>query len=222
MTSLSPDVLKSALNLHNVSVDSAHVPALVDYCKLLWDWNERINLTRHTDIDAFVCRDLIDTLQLSKHIQVGNSVLDVGSGGGVPGIPLAIIREDLTMALAESVSKKAKVLNAIVQDLDLPIRVHDARAENVLKNERFDTLTVRAVAPLRKLLFWFQLHPGQFGRLLLIKGPRWEAEREEAKLLGLTDNVDISVVDEYLTPGHDNKSVILSVIFGDRPAGDKA
>lgn len=216
MSSPTPDLLRSALNLHKVDVDPKCIPELVDYCRLLWDWNSRINLTRHTDMDSFVCRDLIDTLQLSKHIPLGSSVLDVGSGGGVPGIPLAILREDLTVAMAESVSKKAKVLAAIVQDLDLPIKVHDARAENVLKNERFDTLTIRAVAPLRKLLFWFQLHPRAFGRLLLIKGPRWTAEREEAKLLGLTDNVEIGVVDEYPTPGHDSNSVILSIIFGDK------
>lgn len=216
MTSPTPDLLKSALNLHQVDIDAQCIPALVDYCRLLWDWNSRINLTRHTDMDSFVCRDLIDTLQLAKHIQVGSSILDVGSGGGVPGIPLAIVRNDLTVALAESVSKKAKVLTAIIQDLDLPIKVHDARAENVLKTERFDTLTLRAVAPLRKLLFWFQLHPQAFGRLLMIKGPRWVAEREEAKLLGLTDNVEISVVDEYATPGHDSNSVVLSVIFGDK------
>ena len=216
MSSPTPNVLKSALNLHKVTVDDSCIPALVDYCKLLWDWNSRINLTRHTDMDSFVCRDLIDTLQLAKHIQVGNSVLDVGSGGGVPGIPLAILRKDLTVSLAESVSKKAKVLASIVNDLELPITVHDDRAEKVLKTARFDTLTLRAVAPLRKILFWFQLNPKAFGRLLLIKGPRWIAERDEAKILGLTDNVEISVIDEYPTPRHDSNSVILSIIFGEK------
>ena len=90
------------------SFDIAQSPELVSdsvrekiqqYCVLLWHKNQKLNLTRHTDWQTFVARDLVDTLQLSKLIDHGKDVLDVGSGGGVPGLLLAIIRPDLTVHL---------------------------------------------------------------------------------------------------------------------------
>ena len=213
MTTTSLDELSAAIRQHKLSVSSEDCQRLYRYTDLLWDWNTRINLTRHTDVDSFVSRDLIDTLQLSAHIESGQSVLDVGSGGGVPGIPLAILRPDLTVALAESTGKKANVLTSIVKETDLNVTVYAARAEDVLKKQQFDVLTARAVAPIRKLLFWLQRRSSAFGRLLMIKGPRWVAEREEAEAEGLLENVAMEVIDEYRTPGHDSNSVILSVTY---------
>ena len=213
MTTTSPDDLSAAIAQHELSVSPEDCERLCRYTELLWDWNNRINLTRHTDVDSFVSRDLVDTLQLSAHIADGQSVLDVGSGGGVPGIPLAIIRPDLTVALAESTGKKANVLTSIVQKTGLNVTVYSARAEDVLKQQQFDVLTARAVAPIRKLLFWLQRRSSAFGRLLMIKGPRWIAERDEAKAEGLLENVSLEVIHEYRTPGHDSNSVILSVTY---------
>jgi 16S rRNA (guanine527-N7)-methyltransferase len=213
MTTTSLDDLSAAITRHDLSVGAAERERLCRYTELLWDWNTKINLTRHTDFESFVLRDLIDTLQLSAQIESGQSVLDVGSGGGVPGIPLAILRPDLTVALAESTSKKANVLTTIVQKTDLAVNVHAARAEDVLKKHQFDVLTARAVAPIRKLLFWLQRRSGAFGQLLMIKGPRWTAERAEAEAEGLLNNVSLDVIKEYRTPGHDSNSVILSVTY---------
>ncbi|MCP4787085.1 MAG: 16S rRNA (guanine(527)-N(7))-methyltransferase RsmG [Fuerstiella sp.] len=213
MTTTSLDDLSAAIAKNELSVSPQDCERLCRYTELLWDWNTRINLTRHTDVDSFVSRDLIDTLQLSAHINSGQSVLDVGSGGGVPGIPLAILRPDLTIALAESTGKKANVLTTIVQKTDLDITVYAARAEDVLKKQKFDVLTARAVAPIRKLLFWLQRRSGAFGRLMMIKGPRWVAERDEAEAEGLLENVALEVIGEYRTPGHDSNSVILSVTY---------
>jgi 16S rRNA (guanine527-N7)-methyltransferase len=213
MTTTSLDELSAAITRHDLSVGAAERERLCRYTELLWDWNTRINLTRHTDFESFVSRDLIDTLQLSAQIESGQSVLDVGSGGGVPGIPLAILRPDLTVALAESTGKKANVLTTIVQKAELAVSVHAARAEDVLKKHQFDVLTARAVAPIRKLLFWLQRRSGAFGQLLMIKGPRWVAEREEAEAEGLLENVSLDVIHEYRTPGHDSNSVILSVTY---------
>lgn len=213
MTVVSSADLQAVLNQHQVSVpEEAHQP-LIDYCLLLWDWNSQVNLTRHTDMQAFVCRDLIDTLRLAQHIPSGSSVLDVGSGGGVPGIPLAILRPDLKITLAESVTKKAKVLKSMVRDLHLPVNVSAERAEKMLKTQAFDVLTIRAVAPLRKLLFWFRQYPDHFGRLLIIKGPRWVQELETAQEENLVSNLQVEKIDDYPTPGHDSNSVILSVTF---------
>jgi 16S rRNA (guanine527-N7)-methyltransferase len=210
---MSLDDLSAAIARHNLSVSASDCERLCRYTELLWDWNTRINLTRHTDFESFVSRDLIDTLQLSAQIESGQSVLDVGSGGGVPGIPMTLLRPDLTIALAESTGKKANVLTTIVQKMDLSVSVHAARAEDVLKKHQFNVLTARAVAPVRKLLFWLQRRSGAFGQLLMIKGPRWTAERDEAEAEGLLENVSLDVIHEYRTPGHDSNSVILSVKY---------
>ena len=90
------------------------VRALQQYCELLWDWNTRLNLTRHTDYESFVTRDLLDSSRLAGHIPEGNSVLDVGSGGGVPGIVITILRPDLAVTLIDSTAKKANALKEIV------------------------------------------------------------------------------------------------------------
>ena len=203
----------AALSKYNINLSEDLIPKLADYCHELWSWNQRLNLTRHTDFDTFVARDLVDTLQLSRHIPNGASVLDVGSGGGVPGLVLTIIRPDLRLALAESVGKKARALQAMTTSLKLPVPVHGLRAEDVLKTHSFDLLTVRAVASLRKLLFWLQRPASAFQSMLLVKGPKWKAERDEAMEAGLMESVNLQVVDEYRVPGHDNDSVILSVSF---------
>lgn len=204
---------KSVLTQHNVVLSEEFIEPLLDYTRRLWEWNSRLNLTRHTDFETFVTRDLIDSIRLSGHIPDGSTVLDVGSGGGVPGIILAITRPDLVVSLAESVGKKARALASIAKELRLTLPVHAERAEKVLKTKSFDVMTVRAVASLRKLLFWFQKQPASFGQMLLIKGPRWEAEKEEAEEEGLLTSVRLSVIDEYRTPGHDNNSVILSIRY---------
>ena len=103
------------------------------YCGLLWDWNTKINLTRHTDYEKFVARDLVDSLAFARFLGPNERVLDVGTGGGVPGVVLAIVRGDLQVSLCESVGKKAKVVAEIVAQLGLAVPVLHARAEDVLR-----------------------------------------------------------------------------------------
>ncbi|MCR9201029.1 MAG: 16S rRNA (guanine(527)-N(7))-methyltransferase RsmG [Planctomycetaceae bacterium] len=213
MTELIND-LQAAVAKYELQVAEPAQLQICRYCELLWDWNRKINLTRHEDMETFVARDLFDTLRLSPFIPADSTVLDIGSGGGVPGIPLAITRPGLKVDLAESVGKKARVLDSIARRLGLKMRVHSQRGEKVLANESYNVLTIRAVASLRKLLFWFQKVPNAFDSMLLIKGPRWQQEFAEAAEEGLTENVAIETLASYRSPGHDGQSVILSVSFG--------
>lgn len=98
---------------------------LAAYATSLWSWNERLNLTRHTDVEKFVARDVADSVMIAPHLAHGERILDVGTGGGVPGVILAIVRPDLKVDLSDSVGKRARAVRAIVSEVGLVIRVHD-------------------------------------------------------------------------------------------------
>jgi 16S rRNA (guanine527-N7)-methyltransferase len=181
------------------------------YRAALWRWNEQLNLTRHTTLDKFVGRDVVDSMQLAQLLRNGERVLDVGTGGGVPGLVLAICRPDLRVSVCESTQKKARVAQAIVQELELPVQVHACRAEEVLELQTFDTLTVRGVAALSKLLTWLKPYWEAFDCLLLVKGQRWVEERGEARHMGLMKSLELRKAASYLTRDTGAESVILSI-----------
>ncbi|MCC9644180.1 16S rRNA (guanine(527)-N(7))-methyltransferase RsmG [Rhodopirellula sp. JC740] len=188
---------KTALEQFGLDLDEPLGELLQQYAQTLWRYNEEINLTRHTTWDLFVTRDLRDCLQLAQLIQPGEEVLDLGSGNGVPGIPLAMLRPDVEVSLAESVGKRAKVLDELVTELNLPVPVYAARGEDLLEDFRFTTIVSRAVGSLLKFCRWVEPHWSQFDRLLLIKGPKWVEERGEARHYGVLKGLDLRVVATY-------------------------
>lgn len=203
------DSLAAALDAHAIALPDDQRAKLDAYRALLWDWNEKLNLTRHTDYETFVIRDVVDSLELAKLISEGASVLDVGTGGGVPGVIIAIARPDLKVSLCESVAKRAKVVAEIVAALELNVPVFNARAEDLLVDARFDVVVARAVAPLAKMLTWFQDCWPAIGELLLIKGTRWPEERGEARHRGVLKPLELRVAATYQTPVTGAENVIL-------------
>jgi 16S rRNA (guanine527-N7)-methyltransferase len=199
-----------------LAVPEASIPGLAAYAASLWSWNERLNLTRHTDVDRFVSRDVADAVAIAGHLPHGERILDVGTGGGVPGVILALIRPDLRVELCDSVAKKARAVAEIVQEAGVPVPVHASAAQALVVARaggpgRFDTLVVRAVAPLVKLLTWFEPIAGSFGRLLVVKGPRWEEEKGESRHRGFVKKVTVRRIAAWPIRGSDNESVLLEV-----------
>lgn len=203
--------LAEALAANGIALEAAQVELLDRYRRLLWSWNERMNLTRHTTLEKFVTRDVVDSLQLAELLASGARVLDVGTGGGVPGIVLAIVRPDLSVSLSESTGKKARAVELIVSELTLTTPVYACRAEDVLEVTTFDVLVVRAVTSLRKLLSWFAPHWDAFDELLVIKGPAWVDERAEARHYGLLKGLELRKAATYQTPRSGAESVILKI-----------
>jgi len=210
-TDPSSDTLAAVLARHGIELPAEKITALERYAQRLWDWNEKLNLTRHTTWERFVARDVIDSLELAKLLKEGERVLDVGTGGGVPGAVIAILRPDVTVTLCDSVAKKAKAAEAIVREAKVPAKVVHARAESLVEAHRFDALLIRAVAPLAKLLTWFKPHWAHIGRMLIIKGPSWAQERGEARHLGLFHGFELRKKAAYPLVGTESESVILEI-----------
>ena len=142
---------------------------LLDYLALLAQWNRAYNLTAIRDPGEMVVKHLLDSLAIAPYVQ--GRVADIGTGPGLPGIPLALNDASLRVSLVETAGKKARFLREAVRQLGLQqATVHDCRAEDVPESGQHDQLLARALAPLAGILAFggHLLKPG--GRLLAMKG----------------------------------------------------
>lgn len=124
---------------------------------LYTEWNAAINVISRKDMDAFDERHVLHSLALVKAMKFapGSDVLDVGTGGGFPGIPLAIVYPEVNFVLCDSIGKKMKVVRAVVQALGLTnITVHHGRAEDI--KGQFDFVVSRAVTRMNRFIPWVQ------------------------------------------------------------------
>jgi 16S rRNA (guanine527-N7)-methyltransferase len=183
---LSPPAdFSSSLVDIGVSLDSARVGQLARYFAALLSMNEEMNLTAIKEPAQVWEKHGLDALSLVPQLPAtARSLLDVGSGGGVPGVVLAIARPDLQVTLLEATQKKAAFLTALAVELCLDnVRVVAERAETAVRTrtQSFDVVTARAVARLEKLLPLTAPFAKLGGLLLLVKGARADEELEEAK-----------------------------------------
>jgi 16S rRNA (guanine527-N7)-methyltransferase len=215
------DELLAALAGCQIELPSSQVDLVRQYCTHLWQWNTKLNLTRHTDYQKFVGRDLVDSMAFAQFLAPNEKVLDVGTGGGVPGVILAILRPDLLIWLCDSVGKKAMAVADIVSQLHLNVPVIHGRAQDLLGPSTYNSLVVRAVGKLAEVLRWFRPHWEHFDRLLVLKGPAWVEERAEARHFGLLGDLALRKLASYPMPGTESESVLLQICPKGRMTGEK-
>ena len=119
------------------------------------EWNEKINVISRKDVDNFYMHHVLHSLAIAKFFDFKKeeTILDIGTGGGFPGIPLAILFPETKFMLADSITKKITVVNAVKDVLQLEnVIAKIARAETI--TEKFDYIITRAVAPMNDLIFW--------------------------------------------------------------------
>lgn len=164
------------------------------YAELLVEWNEKMNLTAITAPDEVVLKHFADSLTAAAVLPKteGFSLIDVGTGAGFPGVPLAIFRPDMKLTLLDSLNKRLIFLKEVCDALEIPAQLIHARAEEGGRNkalrERFDVATARAVAALPTLSEYCLPFVRVGGRFIAMKGPGGDAELAAAttavKLLG--------------------------------------
>ncbi len=162
--------LQAGLSAMGMALTEQQRCRLLAYIDLLHRWNRSYNLTAVRDKDAMIAKHLLDSLALSRWVE-GTSVLDMGTGAGLPGIPLAIAMPERHFLLVDSVGKKIRFVNHVRRSLALDnIEPLHTRLESVLPLSPVDTVTARAVADLPQLAAWAcpVLKPG--GVLLAARG----------------------------------------------------
>ncbi len=174
---ISSRITTGAAALGQASPDE-QAQKLVTLLTELEHWNRRINLTAIRDIDQMVAGHILDSLAVRPYVQ-GPRVIDIGTGAGFPGLPLAIVEPDLHFTLLDSNGKKISFVRHMIGELGLSnAEAVKARAEDYAPGNRFDTVIARALATVPRLVALSSDLVGEDGQLLALKG-RHPAEELE-------------------------------------------
>lgn len=171
--------LEQGLVALGLSLDEVAQEKLIQYLLLLEKWNKIYNLTAVRKPGQMVTHHLLDSLSICAHIQ-GSRVLDVGSGAGLPGIPLAIVRPDWQIEMLDSNNKKTRFITQAISELRLDnTSVVHGRAEEYHPEKSYDTVISRAYSSLGKMIQTAGQHCAKNGCLLAMKGEYPIAELEQ-------------------------------------------
>jgi len=174
------DQLDAGLAELVLSLPSAAPARMIRYLELLQKWNQVYNLTAIRDLPSMVSQHLLDSLSVLPHLPVAGSLADIGSGAGLPGIPLALARPQLEVTLVETVSKKASFLQQAKTELELTnVSIHCGRVEAWATTQVFNALISRAFSDLATFLRLAGHLLGVGGRLFAMKGALTQHELDE-------------------------------------------
>lgn len=179
------DLLARCAAPYEVAITDTLYQRLDTYARLLVEWNEKMNLTAITDPVGVAVKHFADSLTAAPLLPEGKfSLVDVGTGAGFPGVPLALLRDDCELTLLDSLNKRLTFLEAVCREVGLHATLVHARAEEGGRKpelrERFDVATARAVAALPTLCEYCLPFVKVGGRFLALKGPDGDREQEAA------------------------------------------
>ena len=160
----------------------------ITYKDLIKSWNKKINLTAITDDEEIIKKHFIDSIKVFRfnYFREAKNIIDIGTGGGFPGIPIKIVNENINMVLLDSLNKRINFLNEVIKQLKLSnIQTIHGRAEDFSQDknyrEKFDIATSRAVANLTVLSELCLPYVKVNGYFVALKGPSVDVEVSEAK-----------------------------------------
>ncbi|MDY7063591.1 MAG: 16S rRNA (guanine(527)-N(7))-methyltransferase RsmG [Sarcina ventriculi] len=182
------ELMKNACDSVEMNFDEDKYNKFITYKNLLQEWNEKINLTAITEDKEVIKKHFIDCIKAFSENQFkeAKTLIDVGTGAGFPGLPIAIMREDLNITLLDSLNKRVNFLNIVKNSLNLTnVTTIHSRAEDGARNkelrEKFDIATSRAVANMAVLSEFCLPYVKVGGYFIALKGPAITDELNDAK-----------------------------------------
>jgi len=216
MTAFPRDQLLTALaegvRTLPLDLDERQLAQLMDYLALLSKWNAVYNLTALRDPRQMVTHHLLDSLAVVPAFAGAKNILDVGAGGGLPGIVLAIARPDMRVSLVDTVHKKTAFLTQVKAELGLAnVTVYTSRVEQLKVPQQFDVITSRAFAELNDFVTWSGHLLEEGGHFIALKGvmPGEEIAR-------LPAGWKVDRVESLTVPGLDAERHLVFIAAGDQ------
>ena len=215
MTGFSRDALLRTLadgaQALQLGLRDAQLAQLLDYLALLSKWNAVYNLTAVRDPAHMVTHHLLDSLAVVPAFSEARNVLDVGAGGGLPGMVLAIARPEMRLSMVDTVHKKTAFLTQAKAELGLAnVTVHTARVEQLQVAQQFDVITSRAFAELSDFVTWSGHLLEEGGRFIAMKGVLPEQE-----IARLPSGWKVSKVQRLSVPGLDAERHLIFIEAGE-------
>ena len=198
----------------NIEMNNEQAEKFYKYMKLLIEWNEKINLTAITEENEIILKHFIDSLTVLKYINQTDRIIDVGTGAGFPGIPIAIMMPNTKITLLDSLNKRINFLNDVIKELDLKnIETIHSRSEDcgkdISKRENYDIAIARAVANLTTLSEYLLPFVKIGGKMICMKGSEVEEELKNADFAIKELGGEITLKDEFCLPESDIKRNII-------------
>jgi 16S rRNA (guanine527-N7)-methyltransferase len=205
--------LNKQLSKFDINIEEKESDILYYYMKEIIKWNEKINVTAITDEKEFLIKHIVDSLLMNKYIKGKESIIDVGTGGGFPGIPIAVTN-NVKVALMDAVNKKLNVIRSISEELKINnIDIIHSRAEDMGQDkayrEKYEICTSRAVASLPTLLEYMLPLTKVGGKVICMKGPSFDIELENAKKAISVLGGELEKVDNYILEGNNERNIVV-------------
>lgn len=201
-------------NCIGIEISQENAKQFYKYMKLLLGWNEKMNLTAITDPEEIILKHFVDSLTIMPYLSNANTILDVGTGAGFPGLPLKILEDNKEFTLLDSLNKRITFLQNVISELELKnVQAIHGRAEEYIsqKRESYDIVTSRAVAKLNVLIEYMLPFVKVGGRCICMKSFEIEGELKEAKKAIEILGGKIEKVDEITLPTTDIKRKIVII-----------
>ncbi|EDV0263427.1 16S rRNA (guanine(527)-N(7))-methyltransferase RsmG [Salmonella enterica subsp. salamae] len=187
--------LSRLLDEAGISLTDHQKTLLVAYVDMLHKWNKAYNLTSVRDPAEMVVRHILDSIVVVPYLQ-GQRFIDVGTGPGLPGIPLAIVLPDAHFTLLDSLGKRVRFLRQVQHELKLEnITPVQSRVEAYPSEPPFDGVISRAFASLNDMVSWCHHLPGEKGRFYALKG-----QLPEDEIASLPDDFNVESVEKLRVP----------------------
>ena len=208
--------MKESLKELNIEISEKQLNQFYNYMNILIEWNKVMNLTNITEPEEIIQKHFVDSLTVLKSIKENASIIDVGTGAGFPGIPIKIAFPETRITLLDSLNKRIKFLEEVINKLELKnIETIHGRAEEVAHNkkyrEKYDIAIARAVAPLNVLSEYLLPFVKIGGYAICMKGTKGKEEAEEGKNAIKILGGEITNSREFNLPNTEMARVIIEI-----------